>query len=185
MSNEVAEIVQLLSLTEEQVSLLKSKYQDLLDGKEDVEEPVENWKVDNVIAWLQKINLGEYVEEFKTQNIDGPQLLALKEADLKAKFSMNILGDKWKLLRERELLKEDNPSSTSLELPLSVEQVSDWLKSIGFAEYIQSCGKHKIDGPALQRLSKETLLTFKELEIKLGHKQKIVSEIEKLVNSHK
>jgi hypothetical protein len=66
-------------------------------------KPVANWSDDEVAIWLHCIGLGDKIDNFKENQVDGGLLLTLEKEDLTGDLGLTSLMAK-KLLRERELL---------------------------------------------------------------------------------
>ena len=47
-----------------------------------VPHPMQGWKVEEVLQWLGTLGLDQYQESFRTNAIDGTELLTLTAADL-------------------------------------------------------------------------------------------------------
>jgi diacylglycerol kinase (ATP) len=56
--------------------------------------------VDEVCAWLETLELGEYCERFRANKIDGELLLSLEERDLEEDFAMENKYHRRRLLRK-------------------------------------------------------------------------------------
>ncbi|CAG5130899.1 unnamed protein product, partial [Candidula unifasciata] len=67
---------------------------------------IETWSVDDVCIWLNALGLAEYVEKFRTNAIDGKELLALTDGDLVSVLCVGPLGHRNKILRERSTARQ-------------------------------------------------------------------------------
>jgi len=64
------------------------------------------WSVNEVVDWLQKLDLSEYVRKFKEEQITGDVLLALTSDDLRSFLRMERLGDRILILEEIKKLQD-------------------------------------------------------------------------------
>lgn len=62
--------------------------------------PTARMSVDEVCAWLETLELGEYCERFRANKIDGELLLSLEERDLEEDFAMENKYHRRRLLRK-------------------------------------------------------------------------------------
>ncbi|KAJ7310345.1 hypothetical protein JRQ81_007254 [Phrynocephalus forsythii] len=65
------------------LSLAKAKKEKLQKQKSSGALPVENWGPEDVAAWLEALDLGEYKELFMRHDIQGSELVLLERRDLK------------------------------------------------------------------------------------------------------
>ena len=63
-------------------------------------KPLQSWKVNDVVAFLEAIELGTHAEAFKTHSVNGKMLLTLSEQDLYQ--TLNIVSP----LHRKKLLME-------------------------------------------------------------------------------
>eukprot|EP01098_Paradermamoeba_levis_P004441 TRINITY_DN1904_c0_g1_i4.p2 TRINITY_DN1904_c0_g1~~TRINITY_DN1904_c0_g1_i4.p2 ORF type:complete len:486 (-),score=183.62 TRINITY_DN1904_c0_g1_i4:122-1579(-) len=64
------------------------------------------WSVNEVIEWLQKLEMGEYGKKFREEHITGDVLLTLTSDDLRSYLKMERLGDRILILEEIKKLQE-------------------------------------------------------------------------------
>ncbi|PVD37339.1 hypothetical protein C0Q70_04338 [Pomacea canaliculata] len=80
---------------------------------------MENWTVDDVVAWLATFGLEQYQDRFRENIIDGSELLALTSSDLETILGVAPLGHRNKILRNREVSKMQMvPKSEAKEIKL-------------------------------------------------------------------
>ncbi|XP_076437330.1 WD repeat, SAM and U-box domain-containing protein 1-like [Babylonia areolata] len=160
--------------------------------------PVEGWTVEDVVQWLDTQGLGQYQQAFRENAIDGKELLALAPSDLETTLGVSALGHRKKILRDRQhghtvLLSSsvDPDALASLSAGAevcqpggskdhvkpggqwAVEDVAQWLDTLGLQQYVDSFRRNAIDGTEL------LALTDKDLEMclgvaALGHRRKIL-----------
>lgn len=92
-------------------------------------KPIEQWDVDEVSIWLNSIGLGEKVDPFRENSVDGDLLLTLTDEDLKGDLGLTNLQAK-KVKRSIEFTKslESQEASSGSgggddELAAKVEQL--------------------------------------------------------------
>merc|ERR1719233_2863854 len=61
-------------------------------------EPVEQWSVEDTVRWLSDVNLEQYCNAFKENDIDGQNLVELNEADLRD-LGIRSLGHRKSFMR--------------------------------------------------------------------------------------
>jgi SAM domain (Sterile alpha motif) len=59
-------------------------------------------------------------------------------------------------------------------LVAAMQQIADWLKTLGMSEYAQRFAENDIDFSVLRHLTHQDL---KELGVSLGHRRKMVAEL--------
>uniref|UniRef100_A0A1A7X4Z7 WD repeat, SAM and U-box domain-containing protein 1 n=1 Tax=Iconisemion striatum TaxID=60296 RepID=A0A1A7X4Z7_9TELE len=72
---------------------------------------IADWSEGDVSEWLVEEGLGGLVDKFKTNNIDGTELLRLTKETLASELSIDSVGLRSKLLRKVEELKDDSVCS--------------------------------------------------------------------------
>lgn len=76
----------------------KSEKKDQLCENKNMTRILEAWSTDDVCNWLNTINMAEYVELFRTEDITGYSLSELTDVQLK-ELNINKMGDRLKLLK--------------------------------------------------------------------------------------
>ncbi|XP_061669915.1 WD repeat, SAM and U-box domain-containing protein 1 isoform X2 [Syngnathoides biaculeatus] len=72
---------------------------------------VSDWSEEDVSAWLSEEGLGSLVDTFRTNNIDGLELLGLTKESLLSELHIESVGQRGKVLRKVEELKNASVSS--------------------------------------------------------------------------
>ncbi|XP_059179125.1 WD repeat, SAM and U-box domain-containing protein 1-like [Physella acuta] len=94
---------------------------------------MELWSVDDVCQWLGSLGLSEYEDKFRTNAIDGKELLAVSAADLET-LGIEALGHRNKILRGKATAQDktissvkDEPTNTPDEFlcPITHEIMTD------------------------------------------------------------
>merc|ERR1719483_1063518 len=89
------------------------------------EKPVSSWTVLEVAEWLKSIKLGDYAEEFVSEDICGETLMNLDEEMLKD-LGMEKKLHRYKFTREMDKLKNKSPN---IEDRFKVQGAERWKKS--------------------------------------------------------
>jgi hypothetical protein len=63
------------------------------------------YKTEDVLKWLEEINLEKYKETFRSNKIDGNDLYYLNNEDIKSDLKINNMHDRNKLILELNKLK--------------------------------------------------------------------------------
>ena len=66
-----------------------------------------SWSVDDVCFWLVSENLGNFVDTFKENEVDGECLLTLDNTLLKDDLGIMALGHRSRILKRVETLKNE------------------------------------------------------------------------------
>ncbi|KAK7092291.1 WD repeat, SAM and U-box domain-containing protein 1-like [Littorina saxatilis] len=163
-----------------------------------VPHALQGWTVGDVAQWLSALGLEQYQENFKKNAIDGTELFTLTATDLETSLGVSAFGHKNKMLRSRDLggvipqvsvapstpttssdKKAVEPSpSTSVDLTKpskqwTVDNVVQWLATLGLAEYQDSFRRNAIDGAELFALTTADLETTLGVSA-LGHRNKML-----------
>ena len=72
-------------------------------------KPLQSWKVNDVVAFLEAIELGTHAESFKTHSVNGKMLLTLDDKDLKQTLNIESPIVRRKLLMEIATLRKAQP----------------------------------------------------------------------------
>jgi hypothetical protein len=72
-------------------------------------KPLQSWKVNDVVAFLEAIELGTHAEAFKTHSVNGKMLLTLDDKDLKQTLNIESPIVRRKLLMEIATLRKAQP----------------------------------------------------------------------------
>ncbi|XP_076456029.1 LOW QUALITY PROTEIN: WD repeat, SAM and U-box domain-containing protein 1-like [Babylonia areolata] len=78
--------------------------------------PMEGFSAEDVAQWLSNLGLVQYQEAFRTNAIDGKELLALTVSDLETHLGVGAFGHRNKILRSRDqggLVPSQNTADTS------------------------------------------------------------------------
>eukprot|EP01091_Cochliopodium_minus_P002186 TRINITY_DN12070_c0_g1_i1.p1 TRINITY_DN12070_c0_g1~~TRINITY_DN12070_c0_g1_i1.p1 ORF type:complete len:309 (+),score=72.22 TRINITY_DN12070_c0_g1_i1:48-974(+) len=160
-----------------------------------VGDKVFQWSYIEINEWLRSIEMEEYQVLFRKHAIRGDILLDLDETHLK---DMGIpFGNIKRILRSISKInpkeedskvissassktKKDSSASNDKKhvLQWDVIDVLEWMRKIGFGLYCDNIYSQKIDGLVLMKINSTDLI---EIGINpLGHRKKILAEIEKL-----
>jgi ELMO/CED-12 family/SAM domain (Sterile alpha motif)/N-terminal or F0 domain of Talin-head FERM/ELMO, armadillo-like helical domain len=71
-----------------------------------VGKPINEWDVDDVVAWVKSIGLEKYAGTFKNNMIDGETILELSTAELRDELEISALGVRKELLRQIRAQKD-------------------------------------------------------------------------------
>ena len=72
-----------------------------------------SWSVEDVCCWLLSQNLGNFVETFKDNEVDGECLLTLDNKLLRDDLRITALGHRSRILKRVEMLKQEfHPNNT-------------------------------------------------------------------------
>lgn len=79
---------------------------------------VQNWGTEEVAAWLDLLNLGEYKEIFIRHDVRGAELLHLERRDLKVLFFVCVCASLWllKFFSQYRILSPVSPLSYAFSL---------------------------------------------------------------------
>jgi hypothetical protein len=70
---------------------------------------LQSWKVNDVVAFLEAIELGTHAEAFRTHSVNGKMLLTLDDKDLKQTLNIESPIVRRKLLMEIATLRKAQP----------------------------------------------------------------------------
>jgi hypothetical protein len=140
---------------------------------------VSEWSVEQISDWLESINLGEFSEQFREEEVSGDELLQYDHICLE-EIGVSSKPSRIKILTKFKAKDASKGMSTgSGVLQWTVHEVTDWLKSIKFERYAQMFEDKEVDGAELVQYDPECLIA-------IGVKKKsdrlsILSELKKCI----
>jgi WD40 repeat protein len=83
---------------------------------------IESWSVEDVCNWLISLDLGEHGDKFRTNAINGRELLALTSSDLKTVLDIPALGHRNQIVRARDAARQAVISSKHVDQNVTPEE---------------------------------------------------------------
>ena len=65
----------------------------------DLPEDIRKWKNNDVITFLSRINFNKHLQQFKQHNINGKDLLALTDTEMKDELGITVIHERKKIKR--------------------------------------------------------------------------------------
>eukprot|EP01091_Cochliopodium_minus_P009063 TRINITY_DN2164_c0_g1_i2.p1 TRINITY_DN2164_c0_g1~~TRINITY_DN2164_c0_g1_i2.p1 ORF type:complete len:487 (+),score=114.68 TRINITY_DN2164_c0_g1_i2:35-1495(+) len=162
----------------------KTKKKETSNSQEEfARKTISDLSAEEVCFWVGSIGFQQYAPKFLENEISGDILLELTENDLLSIGIKNnhhcemILKEiqKFSIIKNQQILFHNNLPDNDPIL-WSVEDVSKYMKSIGFQEYIQTFEENLIDGKVLFDLDDKDLI---EMGMEsTGHRKKLLSHCE-------
>ena len=137
---------------------------------------------EEVCFWIGSIGFPQYAPKFLENEVSGDILLELTENDMLSIGIKNIhhIETILKEIGKLSIIKQQNVTQNNTNGPdpygWSVEEVLQYLKSIGFNEYVQTFEENLIDGKVLFDLDDKDLLEMGMDSI--GHRKKLLQNCE-------